>query len=119
MRKPRVISQGRQDLNDGDVKRVLHEVLERSEDPSRLLELYYWTAEPDVAQFVRQFLALSDSARLALAAFIAMTKADPKSVNVTIGPNGEITLSSAAVTEVTRVKTMAATPYRESPESRH
>ena len=119
MGKPRVKLQHCRGFSDGDVKKVLHEVLERSADPSHILELYYWTAEPDVAQFVRQFLALSDSARLTLAAFISMTKAAPESVRVTIGPNGEIILSSTAVTEVTKLKTMAATPYRESPESLH
>jgi hypothetical protein len=48
-----------------------------------------------------------------------MTKTDPKSVRVTIGPKGEITLSSAAVTEVTMLKTIATQPYRDSPESLH
>jgi hypothetical protein len=119
MGKPNTKLNWQHSLGDCDVKKVLHEVLERSGDPSRLLELYYWTAEPDVPPFVRQFMALSESARLTLATFMSMTKADPKSVRVTIGPNGEVIMASAAVTEVTMLKKMATQPNRESPESLH
>jgi hypothetical protein len=105
-------------LEDCDVKRVLHELLERSRDPSRLLEVYYWSTEPDLAEFVRQFLALSDSVRRTLMAFISMTREAGESVEVTIGLEGEITLSSPAVSEAMKLRTMASIPY-EPPESLH
>jgi hypothetical protein len=119
MGKTRAKPLRRQDLGDGEVKRVLHQLLEHGGDPSRILELYYWTAEPDVAQFVRQFLALSNSTRLTLATFIGMAQAAPESVHVKVGPNGELTLSSVAVTEVMKLKAMSSTPCGDTPESLH
>jgi len=109
----------RREFGDGEVKKVLHQLLERSGDPSRFLELYYWSSEPELTRFVRQFLALSDSTRLTLMAFINMTGEASDSVQVKVGPNGEVTLSSTAVTEAMRLREISAMPQKESPGSLH
>jgi hypothetical protein len=119
MRKQRQKRLPRRELGDGEVKRVLHQLLERSEDPSRFLELYYWCTEPELTRFVRQFLALSDSARLTLMAFVNMTADASESVRVVVGSNGEVTLSSSAVTEAMKLREISATPHQESPGSLH
>jgi hypothetical protein len=104
--------------DDCDVKKVLHKLIERSREPSRVLEAYYWTTEPDLAEFIRQFLALSDSARRTLMAFMSMTREAGESVEVTIGFEGKITLSSPAVSEAMKLRTMVSIPH-EPPESLH
>ena len=103
---------------DCDVKKVLQKLIERSHEPSRVLEAYYWTTEPGLAEFVRQFLGLSDSARRTLMAFMNMTREAGESVEVTIGVEGELTLSSPAVSEAMKLRTMVSMPH-EPPESLH
>ena len=93
-------------------------MIERSQEPSRFLEVYYWTTESDLAEFVRQFLALSESTRRTLMAFMSMTREAGESVKVTIGIAGEITLSSPAVSEAMKLRTIASIPHG-APESLH
>ena len=95
-------------IEDCEVKRVLHQLIERSPHPSRFLEVYYWAAEPNIAEFVRQFLALSDSARRTLTAFMNMTRDAENSVKVTIGLKGELILSSPAVSDAMKLKSVAS-----------
>jgi hypothetical protein len=105
-------------FGDGDVKQVLREMLEHSCDPSRLLEAYYWSTEPGLAEFVRQFLALPEAARLALAAFLSMTRESGGAVAVTVGRNGDLTLSSPAVWDAMKMRMLSAVAS-ESSESMH
>jgi len=118
MNKPRRRRLRDGDFKDSDVKQVLHNLLERSGNPSRLLEVYYWSTEPELVEFIRQFLALPNSTRFALTAFMSMTKDAWGSVAVTIGLNGEITLSSPAVAEAMKMRTLTSIPH-ESSESMH
>jgi hypothetical protein len=105
-------------IENGEVKRVLHELIESSPDPSRFLEVYYWAAEPNMAEFFRQFLALSDSARRTLTAFMNMTRNAENSVTVTIGLKGELTLSSPAVSDAMKLRS-AVSNSPDPPEILH
>src|SRR5262245_18552385 len=110
MKKLQQRNESDQDDTEGDVKKVLHELLDHSRDPSRMLEVYYWSTEPELADFVRQFLRLSEPARHSLMAFLSMTKEAGDSVAVTIGLKGELTLSSPAVSDAMQMKTANSIP---------
>jgi hypothetical protein len=71
-------------------------------DPARLVELYYWSAEPELAEVMRQYMALPDEVRAALHAFLMLVANDPGSVTHRITGEGEIILSSPATAEVAR-----------------
>ena len=101
-----------------DLKKVLHDLLEHSPNPSRFLEVYYWSGEPGLAEFMRQFLLLPTPARLALAAFMSMTQDASDSVAVTIGNQGQLTLSSLAVSDAIKMRTLTSVPGEPS-ESVH
>jgi len=81
---------------------VLKSLVEECPHPARLIELYYWSTEHDLADVMRQYIALSSEVRAALHAFLMLVKDEPGSVTVQIAPNGELTFSSPAVVELAR-----------------
>ena len=90
--------------SDRKIRGVLRELLMNSSNPSNLLEIYYWSDEPQLTEFIRQFLLLPDSARATLVAFMRMTKGASESIRVSVGPKGEIILSSPHVSDATKLK---------------
>jgi hypothetical protein len=50
---------------------VLNTIVKRLGDTSRILECYYWSEEPELVNFVRQFLSMSDQVRGALLTFMS------------------------------------------------
>lgn len=85
---------------NGDVKRALHRLVKQSSHPARILESYYWSLEPELLQIMRYFIALPDAAKSVLYAFLRMSSDSPDSVTAVVGPKGEVTLFSPAVSEV-------------------
>jgi hypothetical protein len=79
-----------------DVREALRRLVTECRHPGRLLELYYWSAEPDLAEVMRQYIALPLRARTALHAFLTLVKDDPCSVNVRVSASGDLTFSSPA-----------------------
>ena len=76
---------------------LLKRIVEECPHPARLIELYYWSAEHELADVMRQFIALSPEVRASLHAFLMVVKDDPGSVTVQIAQNGEMTFSAPAV----------------------
>jgi len=81
---------------------VLKGLLEECPHPARLLELYYWSAEHELAEVMRQYIALSAEVRAALHAFLLLVKDAPGSVTVRIAENGELAFSAPAAAELAR-----------------
>lgn len=79
------------------VRRVLFEMIEACPDPSRLLELYYWSSESELLEMLHHYIGLPEQPREALNAFFAMAAERPDSVAVSVSPNGDVTLSSPEV----------------------
>ena len=79
---------------------VLRELIECCPDPARLLELYYWSAEPELLDLVRRYIDLPERPREALRAFLSMVADCPDSVVVNVSRNGDVTLSSPAVAQL-------------------
>jgi hypothetical protein len=59
-------------------------------DPARLLELYYWSTEPELLPIVRAFAAFPNETRKRIETFLRTTQ--PKSVSAEIGADGQIRL---------------------------
>lgn len=81
---------------------VLKRLVEECQHPARLIELFYWSAEPDLAEVMREYVGLSPEARAVLYAFLALLKDEPGSVSVKISANGEMTFSSPSAVELAR-----------------
>jgi hypothetical protein len=75
---------------------LLRRIVEECPDPARLIELYYWSAENELADVMRQFVGLSAEVRATLHAFLMLVKDEPGSVSVQIASNGDMTLSAPA-----------------------
>ncbi len=93
---------GVDDTNDaphapGKVRAVLRELAETCPDPGKLVELYYWSAEPDLLEMLHRILGLPEQPREVLCAFLAMVADCPDSVSVAVSPSGAVTLSSPTV----------------------
>jgi len=86
---------------DGELTKLLHDLVDRCDKPAQLLEILYWHEEIELAEVMRQFLALPAAAQSALHAFLVMTEGNSGSVTVTVGPSG-FTLWSPTITEYIR-----------------
>jgi hypothetical protein len=71
-------------------------MLAECEDPSRLLELYYFSREPDVLDIMRAVAAMPEEARASLEAFLAMSH-EPTSITAKWDAAGRLTLASPQV----------------------
>ena len=81
---------------------VLKRIVEECPHPGRLIELYYWSGEHELADVMRQYVALSAEVRAALHAFLMLVKDEPGSVTVQIAANGEMTFSAPAAEELAK-----------------
>src|SRR5712692_7706785 len=81
---------------------LLKRIVADCQDPARLVELYYWSAEPELAEVMRQYMALPDQVRAALHAFLMLVANDAGSVTHRITGEGEMILSSPATAELAR-----------------
>jgi hypothetical protein len=87
---------------DRPLNRVLKRIVEDCPHPGRLLELYYWSSERELAEVMRQYIALSPEVRAAWHAFLLLVKDSPGSVTVRIDPNGELAFSAPAAAELAK-----------------
>jgi hypothetical protein len=86
--------------DDEQLAGLLKRIVEQCPHPARLIELYYWSAEHQLAEVMRQYIALSPEVRTALHGFLMLVKDEPGSVTVQIAANGEMTFSAPAVAEL-------------------
>ena len=79
---------------------VLHKLVDQSENPALLLELYYWSQEKELAALMRNYLQMPQMSRRLLSAFLDIAKGDPVSVDAKVCQNGDVVLSSAVVADM-------------------
>jgi hypothetical protein len=89
---------------------LLKRILEECRNPGRVIELYYWSAERDLADVMRQYIALTPEVRAALHAFLMLVKDEPRSVTVQIAESGEMTFSAPAAAELAKRITNPGVP---------
>ena len=69
-------------------------------NPAHMVELYYWSAEPELIGILRRYITLPDEPRDALRAFLTITADCPETIQVTVSQEGHVTLSSPAVSGI-------------------
>jgi hypothetical protein len=79
---------------------LLKRIVEQCPHPARMIELYYWSAEHELADVMRQYIALSPEVRATLHAFLMLVKGEPGSVTAQIAASGELTLSAPAAVDL-------------------
>ena len=89
---------------------LLKRIVEECPHPARLIELYYWSGEHELADVMRQYIALSPEVRSALHAFLMLVKDEPDSVTVQIAESGEMTFSAPAAAELAKRITNPGSP---------
>jgi hypothetical protein len=73
---------------------VIQSLINSGTDPSRLLELYYWTREPGIIELIRAFLSLPEPAQRSLGDFLL--NARPQSIETAFDAQGRLLLSHTA-----------------------
>ena len=76
-------------------------------DSSRLLELYYFSREPDLLEIMRAIVALPEETRASLEAFLAMSQ-DPAAVGAKWDGAGRLTLPSPQVGQTVAIISFCA-----------
>jgi len=76
--------------------KLLQSMLAECGDSSRLLELYYFSREPEVLEIMRAIAALPEDARASLEAFLAVSH-DPAAITAKWDGAGRLTLASPQV----------------------
>lgn len=69
---------------------IVNAILTECEDPARLLELYYWSTEPELLPLIRGLASLPSETRRQLGAFLRAT--DPALVSAMTDANCGICL---------------------------
>ena len=95
---------------------VLHKLVDQSENPAILLELYYWSQEKDLAALMRNYLQLPQASRRLLSAVLDIAKGDPVSVDAKVCHNGDVVLSSAAVAKMLKTLNQKLNPVPQWPD---
>ena len=62
--------------------------------PAEMLELYYWSKEPGLAEVIRRIAMMPEETKAVIEAFIVLAR-DAKSVAADLDGRGVLTLSSA------------------------
>jgi len=96
--------------DDQQLTGLLKRLIDECPHPARLIELYYWSAEHELADVMRQFVSLPADVRAALHAFLMLAKDEPGAVTIRIDPNGELTFSSPAGEELAKTVAGAGVP---------
>jgi hypothetical protein len=91
--------------DETELEHILNSIVVTCGDPARVLELFYWSQEPEVLEIIRSLMSFSKQSRELLCSFLTSV-ADPRSISVEIGLPGQLTLVSPEIAEA-----MLAMPY--------
>lgn len=76
-----------------DIETMFSSLISECRDPSRLIELFYWSTEPDLLPIVRAFVGLPPAAQTQIRTFLQATP--PDRVHAEIDAEGNLKLSAA------------------------
>lgn len=74
------------------------DVLLKTEEISRLMELHYWSNDEAVVEIARAVAALNDTSKDAIRSFVAWAQ-DPRTISAKLEKNGQLTLTAPRVTQ--------------------
>lgn len=75
-----------------EVWEVVRTLVLGNADHNRVLELYYWSLEPELLEMVRAYLALPPKVQTALTSYL--TQSRPRNVSAEIDGRGRLIVSS-------------------------
>lgn len=95
---------------EADLPAIVRSLVTEFSNPARLLEIYYWSQEPDAVAFMRKVMLMRSQPRAVILSFLAMAS-DPKLVGASVDELGQVILSSPQVAEaVGRLRALRDTP---------
>jgi hypothetical protein len=77
---------------------LLERVVRQLGSPARVIELCYWSRERNLLDIMRAVVAMPDTAREALEAFLSMA-GEPEKIVATLDAGGRLTLASPEVAQ--------------------
>ena len=91
---------GRRRAHSSGLLQLINRLASSCENPAHVLELLYWSQEPELAEMMRSIVAMPDETKRALHAFFRLAEGDLKSMSVAVNAEGDLTLSSSFVTDL-------------------
>lgn len=88
------------DVLDGrkeEIWEVIRTLVLGKVDAGQVLELYYWSQDPEILAMLRTIVCLPEEDRRIVSDFFS--KSDPKSISVTVDAAGRIILSSKQIAD--------------------
>jgi len=80
------------------LEEVLDCVVRQLDSPARVIELCYWSRERNLLDIIRAVVAMPETAREALEAFLSMA-GEPAQIVASLDPTGRLTLASPQVAQ--------------------
>lgn len=96
---------------------VLRRLIRHVRSPAKIIELYYWSQEPGLREFMRSVVAMAPESRAPLQAFFAM-ESEPDHIEVFVDPSGRLTLTSPQVQESLAILANLEATHTSSPSRR-
>jgi hypothetical protein len=96
--------------SEQNLRTVLKRLAATCREPARLLELCYWSEEPELLAVLRHYVNLPEGARDALRAFLAITADCPETVEARLTAEGDVRLTSP-VLNGRALKTLPQPPH--------
>jgi hypothetical protein len=81
-----------------DLDKLVEHIFRQLDSPARVIELYYWSREPQLLEVIRSIIAMPAQTREKLEAFLSMA-GDPEAIAASIDNAGRLTLTSSHVAD--------------------
>jgi hypothetical protein len=81
-----------------ELDRLIEHIFRQLDSPARVMELYYWSREPQVLEIIRSIIAMPAPTREKLEAFLSMA-GDPETIAASIDNAGRLSLTSSHVVD--------------------
>lgn len=97
-RLPRNLNANNSCDREPSLEEVLDRVVRQIDSPARVIELCYWSRERNLLDIMRAIVAMPETAREALEAFLSMA-GEPAQIVAALDPTGRLTLTSPQVAQ--------------------
>jgi hypothetical protein len=80
------------------LEQLVELIMRQLDSPARVIELYYWSREPQLLDIIRSVIAMPEQTREKLEAFLSMA-GDPETIAATLDNAGRLSLTSSHVAD--------------------
>ena len=81
-----------------ELDRLIEHIFRQLDSPARVMELYYWSREPQLLEIIRSIIAMPEQTREKLEAFLSMA-GDAETIAASIDDTGRLSLTSSHVVD--------------------